>query len=105
MTKNAFSQISPSRNVQNSTSRPTLEVFSIPDRIKKSRQTHWKAQNSPKTSKLDPNRPKNFPKNRNWGRAGLILKKTAMFDNPGTSSKPWLWSASGPDNLAEERLV
>ena len=50
----------------------TLEVFSIPNRIKKSRQTHWKAQNSPKTSKLDPNRPENFQKNPNWGRAGLI---------------------------------
>ena len=41
LTKNAFSQISPSRNAQKSTSRPTLEVFPMPNRIKKPRLTHW----------------------------------------------------------------
>ena len=50
-----------SQNVQKSTSRPSLGVISISNRIKKSRPTHWKAQNSPKTSKLDRNRPENFP--------------------------------------------
>ena len=34
--------------------------ISIPNRIKKSRPTHWKAQNDPKTSKLNRNRPENF---------------------------------------------
>ena len=46
--KNVFSPILGSQNVQKSTSRPTLGVISIPNRIKKPRPTHWKAWNSPK---------------------------------------------------------
>ena len=41
LTKNVFSQILGSQNVQKSTSRVTLGVILIPNRIKKSRPTHW----------------------------------------------------------------
>ena len=51
-----------SQNVQKSTPRPTLEIFSIPNHIKKPRPTHWKPQNSPKTSKLYTNQPQKIAK-------------------------------------------
>ena len=41
LTKNVFSQIMGSQNVQKSTSRPTLGLIIIPNRIKKPRPTHW----------------------------------------------------------------
>ena len=63
LTKNVFSQILGTNNVQKSVSRSTLGVFSIPNRINKSRLTRWQPQNCPKTSKLDRNRPENFRKN------------------------------------------
>ena len=41
LSKTVFSQILGSQNVQKSTSRPALETFSIPNRIKKLCPTHW----------------------------------------------------------------
>ena len=82
-----FSHILGPQNVQKSTSKSGLGVISIPNWIKQSRPTHWKAQNDPKTSKLDRNRPENFPRSaaaaEPWGAptprpAPLLLSNMSL---------------------------